>query len=144
VVKALSTHKTLAEKFLKSNFLIGDWYPEVPIGFRSVEYASYPKVDLVCALGSKNVFHPAIALNYWKEGRVSFKARHVWLIEVEPNLSSATIGLPIGQLLTYKALFRREHPEAIVAGLGIVCREGNPFVEFACKDLGIKVWKLTN
>jgi hypothetical protein len=142
----VSIHETLAEKFLKSNFLIGDWYPEVPVGFRSVEYNNYPKVDAraVCALGSKNVFHRAIALSYWKEARVSFKARSVWLVEIEPNLSSATLGLPIGQLLTYRVLFRRDHPQASVVGLGIVCKGGNPFVELACKELGMRVWKLAN
>jgi hypothetical protein len=88
------------------------------------------------------MFYPAIDLSYWKEEKISFKAKHVWLIEVEPNLSSATLGLPIGQLLTYKVLFRRDHPEANVVGLGIVCKEGNPFVELACKELGIRVWKL--
>jgi hypothetical protein len=135
-------HGLLAERFLRSSPLVGEWFPEVPVGFRSVEAARYPTIDLVCALGSRNAFHPAIPLRYWMEGRVSLKGRRVWLIEVEPSLSSTTLGLPVGQLLTYRALFRRDHPGAAVVGLGVVCEEGNALVELACEELGINVWKL--
>jgi hypothetical protein len=138
----LSRHELLAERFLRLGLLVGDWYPEVPVGFRSVEAASYPTIDLVCALGARNVFHPAIALRYWREGRVSFQGKRVWLIEVEPDLSSATLGLPIGQLFVYKTLFKRDHSGASIAGLGVVCEEGNVFVELACKELAITLWKL--
>jgi hypothetical protein len=44
----------------------------------------------------------------------------------------------VGQQLTYRALFRRDHPGAAVVGLGVVCEEGNALVELACEELGDK------
>jgi hypothetical protein len=135
-------HERLAESFLRSNILVGEWFPEVPVGFRSLEAANYPSIDIVCIPGAMNKFHPRFALKYWREGRISLSGKSVWLIEVEPDLSSVTLGLPIGQLLVYQALIKRDHPGINVVGLGIVCRNGNPFVETVARDLKIHLWKI--
>jgi hypothetical protein len=143
MMNVMDIHKLLMEKFMRSGYLTGEWFPEVPVGFRSVETSNYPKIDLVCVLGDKDVFHPVKSLREWKEGKISFRGRKIWLIEVEPDLTSATLGLPIGQLLVYKVLFTKDHPDVEIAGLGIVCEKGNPFVEVASKELRIKIWKLS-
>jgi hypothetical protein len=41
-------HERLAESFLGSDILVGKWFPEVPVGFRLLEAANYPSIDIVC------------------------------------------------------------------------------------------------
>ena len=101
--------------FVNSGILKGEWYIEVPVGFKAfqkragwrnnltyineIAYFRAKRIDLVCIPSENNVFHPRIDSRHLDQ--LNFNGKRVWLIETKKKLDYCALG----QVLVYKHLF---------------------------------------
>jgi len=135
--------------FVNSGILKGEWYTEVPVGFKAfqkraswrdnlayiekITYSKAKRIDLVCIPSENNVFHPRIDSRHLDQ--LNFNGKRVWLIETKKKLDYCALG----QILVYKHLFLEDW-DAIVEGIGIAFEEGDKIIEKVCAELGVKTW----
>ena len=135
--------------FVNSGILKGEWYIEVPVGFKAfqkragwrnnltyineIAYFRAKRIDLVCIPSENNVFHPRIDSRHLDQ--LNFNGKRVWLIETKKKLDYCALG----QILVYKHLFLEDW-DAIVEGIGIAFEEGDKTIEKVCAEVGVKTW----
>ncbi|MBO8161776.1 MAG: hypothetical protein H0Z24_09105 [Thermosipho sp. (in: Bacteria)] len=101
--------------FIDSGILRGEWYTEVPVGFKAFQkragwrnefadvnllsYVSAKRIDLICVPSENNILHPRIDSRDLDQ--LNFNGKRVWLIETKKKLDYCAVG----QILVYKYLF---------------------------------------
>lgn len=159
--------KEILEAFIRSGVLSGEWYLEVPVGLeyiRKVALEEWKKekdrgfwtleketrlysimrqsIDAVFVRSTKIAVHPKLKVKYYLDRYVNFDGKRVWLMEAKKDFEEQRGLTAIGQILTYRCHFKRDW-KALIEGVGILCGSGNELIEEACKELSIRVWRIS-
>ena len=135
-IKTGKTEHTIRNDFIKSGILKGNFDTEVEVGMKRIREratSDYRKEWGEFENKRDNILLPKLR----KIDAVCKTSDLTWILEVKKELNFEAIG----QVLTYKELYKEDNPEAEVK-LGIICDKFNKIIGDTCKDYGIKVfWK---
>jgi len=129
----LNRDEIIATKFLKEIDLIS----VEPDPISSSKLGAYKIFfQFLCHTDTLRKPIPSFNFKQWQEWQERLKGAKIWIFEAKS--AKGDISQAIGQVLTYKELFRKDYPETEIVGYGIIhdiTGEIDILIQEACKNL---------